>query len=59
VQITALLVLLGHGHHVPHESPGGRHGYQLVNGAAVDSVVAQEPVVENGVPKVGMPAHTA
>src|SRR5450432_2462584 len=52
VQITALLVfavmaILYRSSH--HE---GSHGYQLVNGAPVDFVVAQEPVMENGAPKL-------
>lgn len=52
VQITALVVFsvmaiayrMGHGE--------GSQGYQLVNGAPVDFVVAQEPVMENGAPKL-------
>ena len=52
VQITALLVfavmaILYRSSH--HE---GSQGYQLVNGAPVDFVVAQEPVMENGAPKL-------
>ncbi|MEI9938304.1 MAG: APC family permease [Pseudomonadota bacterium] len=52
VQITALLVfavmaILYRSSH--HE---GAQGYQLVNGAPVDFVVAQEPVLENGIPKL-------
>ena len=52
VQITALLVfavmaILYRSSH--HE---GSQGYQLVNGAPVDFVVAQEPVLENGAPKL-------
>jgi basic amino acid/polyamine antiporter, APA family len=52
VQITALLVfsIMAIMYRTGHQE--GARGYQLVNGAAVDFVVAQEPVVENGVPKV-------
>lgn len=32
--------------------PEGAKGFQLVNGAPIDYVVAQEPVLENGKPKL-------
>jgi APA family basic amino acid/polyamine antiporter len=52
VQITALLVfsIMALVYRANH--PDGSKGYQLVGGAPVDFVVAQEPVVENGKPKV-------
>src|SRR5450755_2093711 len=52
VQITALLVfaVMALVYRVGHQE--GSHGYQLINGAAVDFVVAQEPVMENGAPKL-------
>ena len=51
VQITALLVfsVMAISYRVKH--PEGSQGLQLVNGTAIDFQVAQEPVVENGVPK--------
>jgi amino acid transporter len=52
VQITALLVfsVMAIAYRVNH--PEGSKGFQLVNGTPVDFVVAQEPVVENGKPKL-------
>jgi APA family basic amino acid/polyamine antiporter len=52
VQITALLVfaVMALVYRSGHQE--GSHGYQLINGAAVDFVVAQEPVMENGAPKL-------
>src|SRR5580692_2600169 len=52
VQITALLVfsVMAIMYRSSHQE--GAHGYQLVNGAPVDFVVAQEPVMENGAPKL-------
>jgi amino acid transporter len=52
IQITALLVfsVIAIGYRVQH--PEGSRGFQLVNGAPVDFVVAQEPVLENGKPKL-------
>jgi len=52
VQITALLVfsVIAIAYRVQH--PEGARGLQLVNGVPVDYVVAQEPVVENGKPKL-------
>jgi APA family basic amino acid/polyamine antiporter len=51
VQIAALLVfsIMAIAYRVNH--PEGSRGLQLVNGTPVDFVVAQEPVVENGVAK--------
>src|SRR5450432_1480220 len=52
VQITALLAfsVMAIMYRTSHTE--GSHGYQLVNGAPVDFVVAQEPVMENGAPKL-------
>src|SRR5450432_1457796 len=52
VQITALLVFAVMAIMYRSSHPEGAHGYQLINGAAVDFVVAQEPVLENGAPKL-------
>jgi amino acid transporter len=51
VQITALVVfaVMAIAYRVGH--PQGSQGFQLVNGAPVDYVVAQETVMENGAPK--------
>ena len=52
VQITALVVfaIIAIAYRVNH--PGGAKGFQLVNGTPVDYVVAQEPVLDNGKPKL-------
>jgi basic amino acid/polyamine antiporter, APA family len=52
VQITALIVftIIALAYRVNH--PEGSRGLQLVNGTPVDFVVAQEPVMENGKPKL-------
>jgi amino acid transporter len=52
VQISALVVfsIIAIAYRVQH--PEGSRGLQLVNGTPVDYVVAQEPVLENGKPKV-------
>lgn len=52
VQITALLVfsVMAIAYRANH--PEGATAYHLVNGVPVDYVVAQEPVVENGKPKL-------
>src|SRR5215471_4463435 len=52
IQITALLVfsVMAIAYRAGH--PEGSRGYQLVNGAPVDYVVAQEPVLEDGKPKM-------
>src|SRR5450432_1060393 len=52
VQITALLVFAIMAIVYRSSHSDGAHGYQLVNGAPVDFVVAQEPVLENGAPKL-------
>jgi len=52
VQITALLVFSVMALVYRANHPEGSKGYQLVNGAPVDYVVAQEPVMENGKPKM-------
>jgi amino acid transporter len=52
VQITALLVFAVMAILYRSSHPEGARGYQLINGAAVDFVVAQEPVLENGAPKL-------
>ena len=45
--------LLGDGHRLPRRSTReGSTGCHLVNGVPVDYVVAQEPVIENGKPKL-------
>src|SRR6516165_5565665 len=52
VQISALLVfsVMAISYRVKH--PEGSQGLQLVNGTAIDYQVAQEPVMENGKPKL-------
>jgi len=52
VQIAALLVfsVIAISYRVSH--PEGSKGWHLVNGVPVDYVVAQEPVLENGKPKL-------
>ncbi|HEX9049531.1 MAG TPA: APC family permease [Anaeromyxobacter sp.] len=52
IQITALLVfsVIAIAYRVQH--PEGSKGWHLVNGIPVDYVVAQEPVLENGKPKL-------
>jgi amino acid transporter len=52
VQITALLVfsVMALVYRAGH--PDGSKGYQLVGGTPIDYVVAQEPVVEDGKPKL-------
>ncbi|HVR03664.1 MAG TPA: APC family permease [Polyangia bacterium] len=52
VQITALVVfaIIAIAYRANH--PEGARGLQLVNGTPVDFVVAQEPVMDNGKPKV-------
>ncbi|BDG10666.1 APC family permease [Anaeromyxobacter paludicola] len=52
IQITALLVfsVMAISYRVQH--PEGSKGWHLVNGVPVDYVVAQEPVLENGKPKL-------
>jgi amino acid transporter len=52
IQITALLVfsVIAISYRVNH--PEGSKGWHLVGGVPVDYVVAEEPVVENGKPKV-------
>jgi len=52
VQITALLVfsVMAIAYRANH--PEGATAYHLVNGVPVDYVVAQEPIVENGKPKL-------
>jgi amino acid transporter len=52
VQISALLVfsVMAISYRVKH--PEGSQGFQLVNGTAIDYQVAQEPVMENGKPKL-------
>jgi len=52
VQITALVVfaIIAIAYRVNHHE--GARGLQLVNGVPVDFVVAQEPVTENGKPKL-------
>jgi basic amino acid/polyamine antiporter, APA family len=52
VQITALLVFSVMAIMYRSSHTEGSHGYQLINGAPVDFVVAQEPVMENGAPKL-------
>jgi amino acid transporter len=52
VQITALLVFSVMAIMYRSSHPEGAHGYQLVNGTAIDYVIAQEPVLENGAPKL-------
>jgi basic amino acid/polyamine antiporter, APA family len=52
IQITALIVfsVIAISYRVGH--PEGSKGLHLVNGVPVDYVVAQEPVLENGKPKL-------
>ncbi|HEX4338612.1 MAG TPA: APC family permease [Polyangiaceae bacterium] len=52
VQITALMIfsVMAISYRMSH--PDGAKGFQLVNGVPVDYVVAQEPVLENGKPKL-------
>ena len=52
VQISALLVfsVMAIAYRARH--PEGSKAYHLVNGAPIDYVVAQEPVMENGAPKL-------
>ncbi len=52
VQITALLIfsVIAIAYRMQH--PEGSRGLQLVNGVPVDYVVAQEPALENGKPKL-------
>lgn len=52
IQITALVVfsIIAIAYRVKH--PEGSQALHLVNGAPVDYVVAQEPVLENGKPKL-------
>src|SRR5579859_5185211 len=52
VQITALLVFSVMAIAYRAQHPEGSTGLHLVNGAPVDFVVAQEPVVEDGKPKL-------
>jgi APA family basic amino acid/polyamine antiporter len=52
IQITALLVFAVIALAYRFQHPSGSQGYQLVNGTPVDYVVAQEPVVEDGKPKL-------
>jgi len=52
VQITALLVFSVMAISYRANHPEGATAYHLVNGVPVDYVVAQEPVVENGRPKL-------
>jgi amino acid transporter len=52
IQITALVVfsIIAIAYRVKH--PEGSQALHLVNGAPIDYVVAQEPVIENGKPKL-------
>lgn len=52
VQISALLVFSVMAVAYRAQHPEGSRGLQLVNGVPVDYVVAQEPVMENGKPKL-------
>ena len=52
VQITALLVFSVMAIMYRSSHPEGARGYQLVGGAAIDYVIAQQPVLENGQPKL-------
>jgi amino acid transporter len=52
VQITALLVFSVMAIAYRTQHPEGSKAFHLVNGAPVDFVVAQEPVVEDGKPKL-------
>ena len=57
IQISALLVfsVIAIAYRVQH--PEGSTGLQLINGTPVDFVVAQEPVVEDGKPKLDSDGH--
>ena len=52
VQITALLVFSVMAISFRLKHPEGAQGLQLVNGAPIEYVVAQEPVLEDGKPKL-------
>ena len=52
VQIAALLVFSVIAIAYRGQHPEGARGYQLINGIPVDYVVAQEPVLENGQPRL-------
>jgi APA family basic amino acid/polyamine antiporter len=52
VQITALLVFAFAAIAYRVQHPDGARGFHLVNGTPVDYVVAQEPVIVDGKPKV-------
>ncbi len=52
IQIAALLVFSGMAISYRLSHPDGSQGFQLANGTAVNFQVAQEPVVENGAPKM-------
>jgi amino acid transporter len=52
VQITALLVFSVMALAYRGQHPEGSQGFQLVNGTPINYVVAQEPVIEDGKPKV-------
>ncbi len=52
VQITALLVFSVMAILYRSSHPEGSHGYQLAGGVAIDYVIAQQPVLENGAPKL-------
>jgi APA family basic amino acid/polyamine antiporter len=52
IQITALLIFAFIALAYRAQHPEGSRGYQLVNGVPVNFVIAQEPVVEDGKPKL-------
>jgi basic amino acid/polyamine antiporter, APA family len=52
VQITALMVFSVMALSYRFQHPSGSTGFHLENGTPIDYVVAQEPVVENGKPKL-------
>lgn len=52
VQITALLVFSVMALSYRFQHPDGARGFHLENGTPIDYVVAQEPVVEDGKPKL-------
>jgi len=52
IQIAALLVFSGMAISYRLSHPDGSQGFQLANGTAVNFQVAQEPVMENGAPKM-------
>ena len=52
VQITALMVFSVMALSYRFQHPSGATGFHLENGTPIDYVVAQEPVVENGKPKL-------